>query len=461
MNKKILAAALAAAVFGPLSAYADPAGVTLYGKFDADFDVTGASDSKATPAANVPSRSYIRSSSSNFGIRGKEALSEGLNAIFQVESSIPINGSISPSGTAAAGSAPISGTVGTIGSRNTFVGLSGDFGTLFYGINDTPYKQSTQPLSITFADAMVWDYTTILSGNSTPTTANGFNRNSFDRRQENSVQYWSPNFSGVTFKAVYSADSSRPTSTGNPSNTNPALYGFSLVYDKDGFLASAAYERHIDYGVSAAALNNTATVTLKGCQLGASGALTALAPATTCTATAADVSPAVGGQSSDYAVKLGLGYTYSPTATSLGLIAERMSFNGSLGNTAFWTSTKVVSASSLGVSTGVFAQLAEARVDSYYLTLKQGVGEHGTVRASYGWDTGLKTNVGDLNSSRARAAVLGYSYNLSKRTDLYGMILQLNNDTNSKNDVGGSQTAIGSSSGATIRSVGAGIRHTF
>ena len=71
MNKKILAAALAAAVFGPVAAYADPAGVTLYGKFNADLDITGTSDSKASPAVNVPSRASIRSSSSNFGIKGK------------------------------------------------------------------------------------------------------------------------------------------------------------------------------------------------------------------------------------------------------------------------------------------------------------------------------------------------------------------------------------------------------
>lgn len=435
MNKTILAAALASAILAPLAAHADPAGVTLYGTINTDLEVDGTTDGKtATGAAapNYPTRARLENNSSNFGIRGVEPLTEGLSAIFQIESAVASTGSVSPSNSANTQGSQISSSVGTIGSRNTNVGLSGDFGTLFYGSWDTPYKASTQPLDINWANASAYYYTNILSGGSTPTVGNSVARNSFDRRQENSVQYWTPKLGPVSARFVYSADSQRPA---EPGATNPALYGASLVYDDGALYGSLAYERHIDYGQAAAALNAEATVT---------------------GTTAAVVTGARAGNSSDYGFKLSLGYTIASTGTSLGLIAERLDYNGSLGTPGFWTVNKVVTAAQA-------AAASEARINDYALTLKQGIGQHGTIRASYAWDGGLSLDTGSISNSSARAAVLGYSYNFSKRTDVYVFGEQINNDNNSRNDLGGgSQLASGAlAGGSTVRSLGAGIRHTF
>lgn len=447
MNKTILAAALATAILAPLAAHADPQGVTLYGTLNVNAEVDGTSDGKPAPATNWPTRARILSNSSNFGIRGKEDLGDGLNAIFQIETSAPINGSTSPSNSANTQGNQISGAVGTAASRNSNVGLQGGFGTVFYGSWDTPYKTSTLPLDINWGNASAYYYSNILSGGTTPTVGNAVARNSFDRRQENSVQYWSPNFNGITIKLVYSADSLRPA---QGTNYNPALYGFSVVYDDGALYGSVAYERHVDYGLAAAAFNNTATVTG-----------TTTAAATPIVATAAVVTGAKGANTNDNAVKVSVGYNFAATGTSVGLIAERLDYNGALGNTganptAFWNVNKVVSAAQLGTS-------IEARINNYALLFKQAVGAHGTIRASYAWDSGLSLNTGDVPTSQARAAVLGYSYNFSKRTDVYVFGEQINNDTNSRNDLGGgSQIASGAlAGGSSVRSVGAGIRHTF
>jgi predicted porin len=436
MNKRILAAALASAILAPLAAHADPAGVTLYGLINADVEVDGTTDGKTATGANAnnyPTRARVQSNSSNFGVRGKEDLAEGLAAIFQIEASAPVNGSTTPSNSTNTQGNQIAGSTGTIASRNSNVGLTGGFGTLFFGSWDTPYKTSTLPLDINWGNASAYYYTNILSGGTTPTVGNSVARNSFDRRQENSIQYWTPKLGGVvTAKLVYSADSLRPA---QPGSTNPALYGLSVVYDDGALYGSLAYERHIDYGVSAAAFNNSATVT---------------------GTTAAVVTPAVGGTTSDYGVKLSLGYTIASSGTSLGAIAERLDYNGGLGTPGFWTVNKVVTAAQ-----GAAAN--EARVNDYALTLKQAIGQHGTIRASYAWDSGLSLNTGALSNNSARAAVLGYSYNFSKRTDVYVFGEQVNNDNNSRNDLGGgSQVASGSlAGGSTVRSLGAGIRHTF
>lgn len=450
MNKKLLAAALATAVLAPLAAHADPAGVTLYGTLNVDTEVDGATDSKVAASPNYPTRARVLSNSSNFGIRGKEDLGDGLNAIFQIETSAPLNGSVSPSNSANTQGNQVSGTLGTAASRNSNVGLSGSLGTLFYGSWDTPYKSSTLPLDINWGNASAYYYTNILGGGSTPTVGNSVARNSFDRRQENSVQYWSPNLNGFVIKAVYSADSLRPASG---SNVNPALYGLSVVYDDGALYGSLAYERHLDYGISAAAFNNSAQLSLTNCV--ASGALVAnLSTTATCTATV--VTGAKAGTSSDYGLKLSLGYNFASTGTQVAAIAERLDYNGSLASASFWTVNKIVTAAQADAA-------SEARINDYALTLKQAVGAHGTIRASYAWDSGLSLDTGSIATSSARAAVLGYSYNFSKRTDVYVFGEQVNNDTNSRNDLGGgSQIASGAlGGGSTIRSVGAGIRHTF
>ena len=102
MNKKLVALAVAGILAAPL-AQAQTANVTLYGRVNLDIEfvngsiyntqvVQPATCNKATNTGGCittnPWQYRLATNSSRFGLRGTESLGGGLNAIFQVESSI-------------------------------------------------------------------------------------------------------------------------------------------------------------------------------------------------------------------------------------------------------------------------------------------------------------------------------------------------------------------------------------
>ncbi len=119
MNKKLVAVAIAGLLAAPL-AQAQTANVTLYGRINIDMEfVSGRLSNNTNP--NVY---RVTSNSSRFGLRGTESLGGGLNAIFQIE-----NGSIRPT----------TGDGGNLAGRDSFVGLSGGWGTFKMGRYLAPY----------------------------------------------------------------------------------------------------------------------------------------------------------------------------------------------------------------------------------------------------------------------------------------------------------------------------------
>src|SRR5512133_2870572 len=124
MNKKLVALAVAGAFALPMAAQAQTANVTLYGRANMDMEfvngrILAPGVTQPTTCTNVnncvtsnPTVFRVSSNSSRFGLRGTESLGGGLNAIFQLENSVPWdNGG------------------GNIGGRGTFVGLQGSWGT--------------------------------------------------------------------------------------------------------------------------------------------------------------------------------------------------------------------------------------------------------------------------------------------------------------------------------------------
>src|SRR5258706_2051132 len=148
MNNRILALAVASVFAAPLSVLAESSSVQIYGTINTDYEAVqagGASSAAvlapnrlgATPTGvNVPWRDRITSNSSNIGFKGVEDLGGGLKAIFQIESAIGFDNQAT-FGTNTANGTAVGGGFGT---RNTNVGLSGNWGTVFAGQWDTPYK---------------------------------------------------------------------------------------------------------------------------------------------------------------------------------------------------------------------------------------------------------------------------------------------------------------------------------
>ncbi len=224
MQKKIIALAIAAAISAP--AFADTSNVTVYGKLSADFE----SVKNTIPSAVTAPTSVTRmtSNASRFGVKGSEDLGDGMSAIFQVESRVNLVGTETT--TTAPG---VTTNLGVFnGMRNSNVGLKGNFGTVFLGNWDTPYKTTHNKVEL-FDNTSIATSTSLLGNN-------GSNVATFNNRENSSVQYWTPNMSGFQAKAAYGKHNSVAATT----TQSPSTLSASGEYENSMFYAALGYESH-------------------------------------------------------------------------------------------------------------------------------------------------------------------------------------------------------------------------
>lgn len=194
---------VAAAVLATLAVPAMAADVTVYGRAHLSADHLDNGDDSAIK---------VSSNSSRLGFKASTKLENGLEALVQVEQEIRIdNGS------------------GTWTSRDSFVGLKGDFGLVRIGKFDTPHKIIRSSTDM-FGDRL-GDARNITRG-----------AGAFDERFDQSIHYRSPSFSGVTFDFVYSAE--RVSSATADNDTNQI--STSVTYSAKGVYLAAAYESRAD-----------------------------------------------------------------------------------------------------------------------------------------------------------------------------------------------------------------------
>jgi predicted porin len=230
MNKKLVALAVAGAFALPLAAQAQTANVTLYGRLNLDLEfVNGKQADGSNPTVN-----RVSSNSSRLGVRGTESLGGGLNAIFQIESSI--NGETGG---------------GNLGGRETFVGLQGSWGKATLGkflmpLDDLHPIFGNVPTLTTsiLSTADLWAQGTLSKG------AGGF-----DARTGNNIRYDSPSFSGFTAAIQYStrdssgaADAVASVAGDNGDHTSELRHanviGGNLIYNNGPLTAGLAFERN-------------------------------------------------------------------------------------------------------------------------------------------------------------------------------------------------------------------------
>ena len=173
MMKKILAAAIVSAFAAP--AFAATANVDVYGTLNMSVDRV---DGDGT---TLDARTRVASNNSNFGFKGSEDLGDGLSAVFQFEQAISMdNGGLGNTGN--------SDSLGTVGQRNTFAGLSSKtLGALTLGNQESPMKTSIGKLDL-FGNTLA-DYRTLMGP---------------QVRGQSSVLYSSPVFSGLSAKLMKS-----------------------------------------------------------------------------------------------------------------------------------------------------------------------------------------------------------------------------------------------------------------
>ncbi len=409
-KKKLIVIAIAAAFALPLAAQAQSS-VTIYGKLYPQinsYSITGATaplpggvalnslvgpiTTTAAQRADV-SGTVLQSSNSRLGFRGTEDLGGGLKALFQLEATVRVD------------TGAVGGGAGVF-NRDTFVGLSGGFGLVKFGLMDTVYKNLGDTLS----------FLGISSGNFVSTSnilsRPGFGadgRSDFHQRRPNNIIYESPKVGDFTGLLNYSLGEAAAGDT--RANT---VMSAGVKYEKGPIYVALAHEIHNDlFGLSRFATANQNPF----------GSGTTL-------------------NSVDRATRLTVDYRFTPSTRAQANLA-RMEYKETGGVAGRLTSYQTMTWS-LGASHRIGAV---------------------TLQASYGQAAaGDCTRVGGIACTtvglNGTMFNLGGSYALSRRTWLFAIASQMTNGSSAVySNVGGDQPA--PNVGADIRQVAFGINHNF
>ncbi|HEX5337605.1 MAG TPA: porin [Gallionella sp.] len=225
MKRKIIVTALAGIFCAPAAVLA-ATNVTLgdievYGRLDANLE--SVKNDRATGATSL---NRLMTNASRFGVRGNKELGGDLKVIYQLEAGFDLNG---------ANAAANNGQAGLATTRNSNIGLKGNFGTVFMGNWDTPYFVSHDPVEL-------FGNTTVATGvNLTGRVANAATPiANFNNHQNTVVQYWSPSISGFQAKIAYAPDNNKTVTQ------NKSVLSLSASYDNDSFYGAYGFESHKD-----------------------------------------------------------------------------------------------------------------------------------------------------------------------------------------------------------------------
>lgn len=215
---------------------------------------------QVAPAAYLgldePARVRMTQGTTHLGFRGHvELVKDALGVDWQIESGVPLDGD------------PV---LNTFASRNSRLGLSGNWGALFFGIWDNPFKWASLPLINPIAAGFVADYTAIMStpgfnigalnlspgyvANAVPGPSPVPRSNAaFYRRDSNSIQYWSPKLFGLSARISYTSNefsrAARPATdtAGDLPELSPDIISGALAYDIGPLHLRYGVEVHRNY----------------------------------------------------------------------------------------------------------------------------------------------------------------------------------------------------------------------
>lgn len=213
MKKSLIALAVAGVMAAP-AAFAATSNVDVYGKIRVSIN-------------SIDGDWGMMDQASRIGFKGSEDLGGGLKAIWQVESGFQATGDqeweLWPGD-----SGSLDQAKNALAGRNTFVGLSGGFGTFLMGRHDTPYKLagSADLFADTLGDAQ---------------GAGGvIGAGRFDLRADSAIAYITPDFSGFHAAVAIVSD------YGLPQDDIADAWSLALVYGNGPLKLTAGYEDHMD-----------------------------------------------------------------------------------------------------------------------------------------------------------------------------------------------------------------------
>jgi len=212
----------------------------LYGKAHVSLDYSD------PDAAGQDSQVNVSNNSTRIGFKGEHRINPTMTLLWQYEQNVDI----AESG-------------GTFGSRNSFLGLKGNFGEVLAGHYDTPSKSLGSAWGM-FSDT-IGDRRAILGAYS------GYG-NVLNDRADNAIMYRNQ-FDALELRAMYSADPYSEDVSGGLDNNDNDVLSLSLSYSVDQLTVGAALEQwSLDPANQAEEVDNlrlTASYTLDQVQFGA------------------------------------------------------------------------------------------------------------------------------------------------------------------------------------------------
>jgi predicted porin len=398
MQKKLLAVAVAGALGVPGLALAQMSGTEVYGTVNmafGNFKYTDGANARTLPGANPVtfgasvSKWDVANGASNYGVRSRESLGGGMSAWVQIEQNAPLerssNQAIKPA------------------SRNSAIGIEGNFGNVFMGQWTTPWADLDALWGI--GTVGFWGPVTSLIGRR-ETTGTAVNYNcinaegttpggatpgagtavcdalqggggvghAFWRRASNAVFYQSPVFSGIQAKLAFQTNEGK--SVGNPAGTNgnAQLWSGSVQWAGMGGRArvGGAIDKHKDFTT-------------------------------------------IGQTDSGYSVKGG--FNFGPV--DIGAAFEALTYK--CGPQPFGGGALLPT---LCAGTG------DIKVKQYAIAAAIPVGP-GSIRASYSKATGM-TGVVTVGQTDAKEYNIGYEHRFSKRTNVGIGYAKIDNNQNAQ-----------------------------
>lgn len=375
--KKLIAAAVASAFIAPAAFAAETAAesnVTLYGSLRVFGNYVHAGD-------GYKNAFKVADGASRIGFMGADKITDDLSVIWQVESSVDVNGG-----------------KGSWSNRNSFVGLQGVLGTVRFGNFDTAYTL----MDTTGPQAELFDN---YGDTVDPKAAGGFYGRA-NARLKNSISYETPNLNGLVGRLSYGVDNNTYTKDHN----NSWIGSASLTYSINGFNIGAAYQHAKNHSL----LANRFNVTKNGIGI-ISGQVREFTDAQTVTNITLEHESinynfTENGTKSD-AIKVAVNYQFD-TGLNIGLGWERLEDKNSALN---------------------------GKQDTFFAGANLPVGQW-LLQAGYGYANKLKTNglVSPYvnNGGKAQMALLGSQYALSKRSRVYSYLSWVDNKNASAFTVG-------------------------
>jgi len=375
MNKKVMTLAVAGAFAAPAAAFAQASNVQIFGTMYLEYAY--AKQGAAGTTAQAPSLGdqvnvdIMQTPGSEIGIKGEEALGGGTSVWFQCTSTADIRGS-SQNGFC---------------SRNSAIGVKGAFGNAYAGNWDMPMKKTAGAARIT-SDTGIWGVGRMLYGDSS--TFNGqATPFAFSRRQNSSLFYDSPNFSGFQASVGVSSTSNSIAQTTNASGSKPRVWGVAGTYTNGPLYVTLAYEKHSNFGAAGTAYNGD-----------------------------------------DSAWHAGLAYQIGPVKAGVLYVSRKydMSNNGA-------TDTDV-QAWNIAAQWAIVGPHA---LRGGYTKANDTGGNAGTnlVPVNFGAAGGNLVANGGTGSTGGHIWQVQYVYNASKRTEFTAGYVSLSNDTNARYSLGG------------------------